>query len=129
MSILSKADRITGALPIAAVESSSVLVPLCSAAFHSTRSPNSNTSHIGCVSGLPSSSIQTTKGFCEKHLIWHVVNLYRLSYVLLGANAGFMEVGNAVGYNIALLDNKGLLILIGSLLAWLQCLPNPLLMC
>jgi len=48
---------------------------------------------------------------------------------LLGANAGFMEVGNAVGYNIALLDNKGLLILIGFIIGVVTVLAEPLLMC
>ena len=44
---------------------------------------------------------------------------------LLGANAGFMEVGNAVGYNIALLNNKGLLIFIGFIIGVVTVLAEP----
>jgi len=36
-----------------------------------------------------------------------------------------MEVGNAVGYNIALLDNKGLLIIIGFIIGVVTVLAEP----
>lgn len=44
---------------------------------------------------------------------------------MLGVNAGFMEVGSAVGKSIALLDNKSYLVLIGFVLGLVTILAEP----
>lgn len=44
---------------------------------------------------------------------------------LIGVNAGFMEVGSIVGYNIASLDNKWYIIIIGFILGIVTMLAEP----
>ncbi len=44
---------------------------------------------------------------------------------LLGVNAGFMDVGNAVGRSIALLENKTYLVVIGFILGFVTILAEP----
>lgn len=44
---------------------------------------------------------------------------------LVGVNAGFMDVGNAVGYSIASLDNKAYVIVIGFILGFVTILAEP----
>lgn len=44
---------------------------------------------------------------------------------LIGVNAGFMEVGSIAGYNLALLENKSILIIIGFILGLVTILAEP----
>ena len=126
MSILSKADRITGALPIAAVESSSVLGPFIAVLPSIARE--------ALIAILPILVVflvfQVVAFKLPKASVKNILSGMLLTFIglvmfLLGANAGFMEVGNAVGYNIALLDNKGLLILIGFIIGVVTVLAEP----
>lgn len=126
MSILSKADRITGALPIAAVESSSVLGPFIAMLPSIARE--------ALIAILPILVVflvfQVVAFKLPKASVKNILSGMLLTFIglvmfLLGANAGFMEVGNAVGYNIALLDNKGLLILIGFIIGVVTVLAEP----
>ena len=51
--------------------------------------------------------------------------LIGLVLFLTGVNAGFMDVGTLVGYNIASIDNKAVLIAIGALLGLVVILAEP----
>jgi len=126
MSILSKVDRITGVLPIATVESSSVLDPFIAMLPSIARE--------ALIAILPILVVflvfQVVAFKLPKASVKNILSGMLLTFIglvmfLLGANAGFMEVGNAVGYNIALLDNKGLLILIGFIIGVVTVLAEP----
>lgn len=126
MSILSKVDRVTGVLPIAAVESSSVLDPFIAMLPSIARE--------ALIAILPILVVflvfQVVAFKLPKASVKNILSGMLLTFIglvmfLLGANAGFMEVGNAVGYNIALLDNKGLLILIGFIIGVVTVLAEP----
>ena len=54
-----------------------------------------------------------------------VYTLIGLVLFLTGVNAGFMDVGTLVGYNIASIDNKAVLIAIGALLGLVVILAEP----
>jgi hypothetical protein len=58
----------------------------------------------------------------SKGLIYTFIGLVLF---LTGVNAGFMEVGSAVGYNVAALDNKWVLILAGFILGLVVILAEP----
>lgn len=66
-------------------------------------------------------SRQDEKGILVGLLLTYV----GLFLFMLGANAGFMEVGKAVGYGIASLDNKGYLVVIGFALGFVNVLAEP----
>jgi hypothetical protein len=51
--------------------------------------------------------------------------LIGLVLFLTGVNAGFMDVGSLVGYNVASIDNKAVLIAIGALLGLVVILAEP----
>jgi len=126
MSILSKADRITSNIPIAAVESSSVISPFIAVMPSITRVTLIAIRPILVVFLVfQVVAFKLPKASVKNILSGMLLTFIGLVMFLLGANAGFMEVGNAVGYNIALLDNKGLLILIGFIIGVVTVLAEP----
>lgn len=63
------------------------------------------------------SFIKILKGF--------IYTFIGLVIFLIGVNAGFMEVGSLVGYNIATLDNKWYIIITGFILGFVTMLAEP----
>lgn len=62
----------------------------------------------------------------EKGILFGLMLTYAgLFLFMLGANAGFMAVGKAVGYGVASLGNKGYLIVIGFALGFVNVLAEP----
>ena len=126
MSIISRTERITGSIESSHFNSNHILQPffdkLPSIAFEIA---------LALLPILVLFVIFQKKSFkLSKHEILRILMglLYTfigLVLLLTGVNAGFMEVGSVVGYNIASLDNKALLIGIGFILGFLTILAEP----
>ncbi|MGI6092934.1 MAG: DUF1538 domain-containing protein [Negativicutes bacterium] len=125
MSIISKTDKITGSLP-QEIKSTSLLGPFIN--------------KLPIISGevfmalLPiviiflvfqKITFKLSKRTVRKILIGILFTFVGLVMFLVGVNAGFMEVGSAVGYNIASLDNKMYVILLGFILGLVTILAEP----
>ena len=126
MSILSKSDKVVGALESHTEDSSAILGPF--------------------VQKLPIISLEVLIALAPIIIIFIVfqIILIRLStsavrkilfgmlftylglvLFLLGVNAGFMEVGSTVGFKLASMDNKAYVIMIGFLLGMVTILAEP----
>lgn len=126
MSILKKTDKITGTLENAAVEATSVLGPFVQKlpviAFEVL------------VALLPililflifqKVSFKLAKASVRRILFGVLFTFVGLVLFLLGVNAGFMEVGSAVGYKLALSYGKPLVIATGFILGMVTILAEP----
>ncbi|SHN64023.1 DUF1538 domain-containing protein [Desulfitobacterium chlororespirans] len=126
MSILSKQDEITGSLQESVQTSSSLLAPFIDKlpviAFEIF------------VALLPiillffvfqKVSFKISPKAYRKVLKGLVYTFVGLVLFLTGVNAGFMEVGSRIGYNVALLDNKWIIIAIGFILGLVVILAEP----
>jgi len=126
MSILSNADKISSSLPSTAVETFSVFGPFIA------KLPSIAWEALMAIIPIlivflvfQAVSFKLPKTSVKKIISGMFLTFSGLVLFLLGANAGFMEVGNAVGYNIALLNNKSLLILIGFIIGVVTVLAEP----
>ena len=126
MSIISKADKILGTLnyqektwtsiiepfihklPIIAGESIIALLPI-----------------LALFLVFQKISFKLSKTTIRKILFGILYTFLGLVLFLLGVNAGFMEVGSIIGYNLASFDNKGYVILIGAILGLVTILAEP----
>ena len=126
MSIISKADKISGTLnyqektwtsiiepfihklPIIAGESIIALLPI-----------------LALFLVFQKISFKLSKTTIRKILFGILYTFLGLVLFLLGVNAGFMEVGSIIGYNLASFDNKGYVILIGAILGLVTILAEP----
>ena len=126
MSILSKQDEITGSLQESVQVSSSLLAPFINklpvVAFEIF------------IALLPImfmfflfqkiSFKLSSKAYCKvlKGLVYTFIGLVLF---LTGVNAGFMEVGSKIGYNVAVLDSKWIIVVIGFILGLVVILAEP----
>lgn len=126
MSIVSKADKISGTLdyqektwtsiiepfihklPIIAGESIIALLPI-----------------LALFLVFQKISFKLSKTTVRKILFGILYTFLGLVLFLLGVNAGFMEVGSVIGYNLASFDNKVYVILIGAILGLVTILAEP----
>ncbi|WP_174615892.1 DUF1538 domain-containing protein [Virgibacillus ihumii] len=70
-------------------------------------------------------SFKMSKKAVKKILMGMLFTFIGLVLFLVGVNAGFMDVGNAMGYNIASLDNKTYIIIIAFALGLVTILAEP----
>ncbi|WP_079529269.1 DUF1538 domain-containing protein [Halobacillus hunanensis] len=70
-------------------------------------------------------SFKMTKKAVRKILMGMLFTFIGLVLFLVGVNAGFMDVGSAIGYNLASLDNKTYIIIIALLLGFVTILAEP----
>lgn len=70
-------------------------------------------------------SFKLTKKAFRKVLIGLGYTFAGLILFLIGVNAGFMDVGTVVGYNIASLENKFFVIIVGFILGFVTILVEP----
>jgi len=126
MSIISKTDKISGSISAAVVDSNSIIKPfiheLPVIAFEIL------------LALLPilvlflifqKVSFKLTKHHKSRILMGLIYAFVGLVLLLTGVNAGFMEIGAIVGFKIAALDNKALLIGIGLVLGLVTILAEP----
>ncbi|HHV08801.1 MAG TPA: DUF1538 domain-containing protein [Clostridiales bacterium] len=125
MSIISKTDKITGSLEPGSV-SDSIMYPF----IHEFPKI---TGEIA-IALLPvlvlfiafqKISFKLSKREVRRILFGILFSFIGLVMFLVGVNAGFMDVGSAVGYSIALLDNKVYVVLIGFVLGVVTILAEP----
>lgn len=125
MSIISKTDEITGNLEPVGI-SDSVISPF----IHEFVKVGPEV----IVALLPililflifqKKSFQLPKREVRKILIGMLFTFIGLVIFLVGVNAGFMDVGSAIGYRIATLDSKVYVILVGFILGIVTILAEP----
>ncbi|MDD4752992.1 MAG: DUF1538 domain-containing protein [Desulfitobacteriaceae bacterium] len=125
MSIITKTEKITGDLPLGIV-STEIITPFLN--------------EMPIIAGeiaLALLPILIVFIFFQKILFKLSIRVVRrilfgllfafigLVLFLVGVNAGFMDVGSAVGYSLALLDNKAYLILVGFILGFVTVIAEP----
>lgn len=125
MSIISKTDKITGSLEEVAI-SDSIFSPI----LHEFTSVVPEVI-VALLPILILFLIFQKKYFklpmrdVRKILFGMLFTLVGLVIFLVGVNAGFMDVGTAIGYSIASLDNKIFVILVGFVLGVVTILAEP----
>lgn len=126
MSILSKTDRITASIEYHQTTSTSIIRPFL-------QKLPSITGEV-LIALLPilliflafqKFSLKLSKRMVRKILMGLFFTLIGLVLFLLGVNAGFMDVGSAVGYSVASLDNKAYVVIIGFILGLVTILAEP----
>lgn len=126
MSILSKSDRITGSLEYVALKSASIFGPF----MHELPI----IAKEAIIALLPllmlflifnKISFKLTKRAFFKIIKGIVYTFIGLTLFLTGVNAGFMDVGTIVGYQIAALENKAFLVIVGFVLGLVTVLAEP----
>ena len=126
MSILLKTDKITGSLEYNASQSTSIIAPF--------------------ISKLPTIAIEISLALLPilviflifQKLSFHlrkkpfrkilkglIYTLLGLVIFLTGVNAGFMDAGSAVGFKLAALENKSILVIVGLILGIVTILAEP----
>jgi len=126
MSILSKSDKITGTLNQDTSQTSSIMEPFA-------RQLPITASEV-LLALIPililflifnNISFKLAKKAFNKILKGMLYTFVGLVLFLTGVNAGFMEVGTKVGYNVASLNKPGFIIFIGFLLGLVVVLAEP----
>lgn len=126
MSILSKSDKITGSLEYDVSGSTSIFAP-----FIHELPIISGESFLALLPLLilflifHKISFKLTKKAFYKIIKGIVYTFIGLTLFLTGVNAGFMDVGTMVGYNVAALDNKSYLVIVGFILGLVTVLAEP----
>ncbi|PWJ48241.1 DUF1538 domain-containing protein [Faecalicatena contorta] len=126
MSILSKTDKITGSLENAGTVSSSVISPF----IHKFPAIAGEIA-IALAPILilflvfQKISFKLSKAAVRKMLFGMLFTFIGLIFFLVGVNAGFMEVGSIVGYQLASMDNHAYVILVGFILGMVTILAEP----
>jgi len=126
MSILSKADKITGSLQNEISYSGSIIAP-----FIHKMPIISNEIFFALLPQLilfiifNKTHFHLTKKAFYKIIKGLVYTFIGLLLFLTGVNAGFMDIGSTVGHAVASLDNKFYLILTGFLLGLVTILAEP----
>lgn len=126
MSIVSRSDKISGSLEINVSSSNSILAPfiqvLPTVLFEVF------------IALLPLIILylvfQKISFNLSKKEFWRIIKgliytYFGLVLFLVGVNAGFMDVGTAVGYSLAALDNKSYLVIIAFILGLVTVLAEP----
>lgn len=126
LSIISKLDKISGSLMPGKYDSNSIFLPFV------YKLPNIAFEIVLAL--LPilvlflifqKTSFKLSKNEKTRILMGLVYSFIGLVLLLTGVSAGFMEIGSIVGYKIAALDNKALLIGIGFIMGFLTILAEP----
>jgi hypothetical protein len=126
INIISKTDKITGTLENQALTSTAIIKPF----IHK----------LPIIAGelivalipilivflvFQKTSFKLSRPAVRKVLFGLLFTFLGLVMFLLGVNAGFMDVGSAVGYNLAVIDNKIYIILVGFILGLVTILAEP----
>lgn len=126
MSILSKTDKITGTLENNQVASTSIIQPFIQ------KLPTITLEVIAALTPIiiifivfQKISLKLSKAAVRKIMFGVLFTFIGLVLFLVGVNAGFMEVGNKVGYGLASLDNKAYVVIIGFILGVVIILAEP----
>ncbi|KRG16172.1 DUF1538 domain-containing protein [Lederbergia galactosidilytica] len=126
MNIISKTDKMTGSLEQVETTSTSIIGP-----FIQKLPIISQEIIVALVPILlvflvfQKISFKMSKKAVRKILIGLLFTFIGLVLFLVGVNAGFMDVGSAVGYNIASLDNKAYVMIVAFVLGIVTILAEP----
>ncbi len=125
MSIISKTDKVTGNLPQQTVSDAIVepflhIFPIVTGEVIVSLLPIVITFLI-----FQRISFKLSKRNVRKILFGTLFTLIGLVLFLVGVNAGFMNVGSTVGYNLASLDSKAYVIILAFVLGFVTILAEP----
>ncbi len=126
MSIISKTDKISGSIDTAVTDSNSILkpfiheLPVIAFEIFLALLPI-----LVLFLVFQKTSFKLLKYHKARILMGLVYSFIGLVLLLTGVNAGFMEIGTIVGFKIAALDNKALLIGVGLVLGLVTILAEP----
>ncbi|WMJ88251.1 DUF1538 domain-containing protein [Anaerocolumna sp. MB42-C2] len=125
MSIISKTDKITGVLETESL-SNSIILPFVHEFFKAV--PEVIVALLPILAlflAAQKISFKLSKREVRKILFGVLFTFTGLVIFLVGVNAGFMQVGSAIGYSIASLDNRMYVILVGFILGVVIILAEP----
>ncbi|WP_324824261.1 DUF1538 domain-containing protein [Sinanaerobacter sp. ZZT-01] len=126
MNILSKTDQIIGSLDSTYEVSTSIIGPFIQ---HFPKIAGESLAALTPIVVIflvfQKFSFKMAKTAARKILFGVLFTFIGLVLFLLGVNAGFMEVGNTIGYQLALMDNPVYLVVIGFLLGMVTILAEP----
>ncbi|MGC4019428.1 MAG: DUF1538 domain-containing protein [Muricomes sp.] len=126
MSILSKTDKITGSLENAGTASTSVIAPFIQKFPIIAGEVMIALAPILIIFLVfQKISFKLSKASVRKMLFGMLFTFIGLVLFLVGVNAGFMEVGSIVGYELASLDNRAYVIIVGFILGMVTILAEP----
>jgi len=126
MSIISKNDKMTGVLDYNVLNSSSIIAPFIDKLFvYLYESIIALSPIIVLFLIFNTISFKLKKRAFARIIKGFLYTYFGLALFLTGVNAGFMDVGSLVGYKIASLNNKPLLIFIGFILGLVTILAEP----
>lgn len=126
MNIISGADKITGNIDIQLSESNSIISPF----LHEVPKVSKEI----FIALLPmlilflifqKISFKLSKRAFVKILKGLIYTFIGLVLFLVGVNAGFMDVGSIIGYNLASFENKYIVVIVGFILGLLTILAEP----
>ncbi len=126
LSIISKTDKITAVLVYDASTSSSIIGPFLNII--------PKISYEIVIALFPillifvvfqKVSFKLHKKTVRKILFGMLFTFIGMVLFMVGVNAGFMEVGSTIGYNLASLDNKAYIIIVGFILGLVTVLAEP----
>lgn len=126
MSIISKSDKITGTLDKAEEKATSILAP-----FFEKLPSIAGEVLIALAPILvlflifQKSTFKLSKSTFRKILFGMLFTFVGLVLFLLGVNAGFMQVGTIVGYQMASMENPIYVVLVGFILGMVTILAEP----
>ncbi len=125
MNIVAKTDKITGDLPLetastAIIEPFLHQLPLAAMDIALALLPI-----LAIFIIFQKISFRLSIKAVRKILFGVLFTFIGLVLFLAGVNAGFMEVGSAVGYSLAMMENKAYLILIGFVLGFVTVIAEP----
>lgn len=126
MSVLSKTDKITGTLPVADEASTAIFAPFIS------KLPLISFEVLVALAPIlliflifQKISFKLSNSTLRKIMFGMIFTFLGLVMFLVGVNAGFMEVGIVVGYELALFDQKIYVIVIAFILGMVTILAEP----
>jgi hypothetical protein len=126
MSVISRAERMTGSLPVNEVANDSLLgpffriIPTLAGEVLLALAPM-----LVIFLVFNAVSLKVSRDSMRKILFGFLFAFIGLVLFLLGVNAGFMEVGGVVGYRLAAMDSSFWVILIGFILGMVTILAEP----
>ncbi len=126
LSIISKTDKITASLDYEASGSTSIIRPFLYAIPEvSGEILLALTPILVIFLVFQKISFHLSKRTVRKILFGMLFTFLGMVIFLVGVNEGFMEVGGAIGYNLASLDNKIYVVIVGFVLGLVTILAEP----
>ena len=126
MSIISKTDKIAGSLDINTTSSNLIFTPFIEKIPTISKEIFIALFPIVLIFLIfQRLSFNLSKRSVRKVLFGILFTFVGLVIFLVGVNAGFMDVGTAVGYKVASLDNKAYVIIVGFALGLVTILAEP----